>query len=344
VRIAHSTITGNTSDVDDDGMGSGGGLTVGSYTFAPAGDVEINQTIIAGNIDRSETAADLQDLSVNRTDIGYSLIGGNSGSGLTEAPVGSPDAMGNIIGGPMHGQIDPMLGPLVYNGGTILPAGYGILTHDLLPGSPAINAGDPAAVGGMNGVPEFDQRGAPWSRVVGGRIDIGSVESQPNPLPGDYNFNEVVDAADYVIWRKLLTSTTDLRADGSGNGAVDGLDYELWQSRFGDTSQVAANDFAAGTNMASDPVSRTLSMVHWLQSENSPINESASEAFVTVPTVARESPLDHALLFALVERNRLGSQPADDDRLIRGEENAEPINMEDIFADAVDQAIALLAG
>jgi hypothetical protein len=98
----------------------------------------------------------------------------------------------------------------------------------------------------MNGVPEFDQRGMPWGRVANGddvpeaRIDIGAVEWQLNPLPGDYNFNGVVDAADYSVWRDTLFSTTDLRADGSSestpgapDGVVDAFDYAWWKANFG---------------------------------------------------------------------------------------------------------------
>jgi hypothetical protein len=47
--------------------------------------------------------------------------------------------------------------------------------HLPLPGSPAIDAGDPDFIG----PPEFDQNGLP--RVVNGRIDIGAVEIQPPP-------------------------------------------------------------------------------------------------------------------------------------------------------------------
>ncbi len=65
------------------------------------------------------------------------------------------------------------------------------------------------------------------------------IESQANPLPGDYNFNGVDDAADYTVWRDTLGSATDLRADGSGptsgvpDGVVDVLDYAFWKSQFG---------------------------------------------------------------------------------------------------------------
>ena len=63
-----------------------------------------------------------------------------------------------------------------------------------------------------------------WSTATeftGHSLDIGALEQRPNPLPGDYNFNGVVDAADYIVWRKSLGSTNDLRADGDGNGSVD---------------------------------------------------------------------------------------------------------------------------
>ena len=35
-------------------------------------------------------------------------------------------------------------------------------------------------------------------------------------LPGDYNHDDRVDAADFVVWRNTLGSTTELVADGSG--------------------------------------------------------------------------------------------------------------------------------
>ena len=44
----------------------------------------------------------------------HSLIGDSSGTTLVEAPLGSPDANGNLIGGPVNGAIDPRLGPLAY--------------------------------------------------------------------------------------------------------------------------------------------------------------------------------------------------------------------------------------
>ena len=80
----------------------------------------------------------------------------------------SSDNGGGYLNGPGD-QIntDPLLGPLQNNGGPTL-------THAPLPGSPAIDAGDPS----FTPPPFNDQRGCPFDRVFNGRIDIGSVETQ----------------------------------------------------------------------------------------------------------------------------------------------------------------------
>jgi len=63
------------------------------------------------------------------------------------------------------------LGPLARNGGPTL-------THALLPGSPAINAGVNSAVPGL----AYDQRGQGFPRWVGSAIDIGAYEVQGTPI------------------------------------------------------------------------------------------------------------------------------------------------------------------
>ena len=52
-------------------------------------------------------------------------------------------------------------------------------------------------------------------------------------LVGDYNFNGVVDAADYNVWRDTFGSEIDLDADGNVNGIVDAADYNIWRDNFG---------------------------------------------------------------------------------------------------------------
>jgi hypothetical protein len=57
------------------------------------------------------------------------------------------------------------------------------MTHALLPGSPAINAGPvpvPIFTGNAN-----DQRGAGFARVANGRVDIGAFEVQTVAVTGN---------------------------------------------------------------------------------------------------------------------------------------------------------------
>jgi len=69
------------------------------------------------------------------------------------------------------------------------------------------------------------------------------------PQAGDYNDDGVVDAADYVLWRRTLGSTTDLRADGNesgrGAGIVDMSDYSVWRANFGSTMPGSGGNMTA---------------------------------------------------------------------------------------------------
>jgi hypothetical protein len=125
-----------------------------------------------------------------------------------------------------------MLGALANNGGPTK-------THALLPGSPAIDAGNPSASAGVGDVTLFDQRGAPFTRVHGSQIDIGAFELQPMPPAffGDYNGDGEVETADYVMWRHTMgNSVTPYNgADGSGNGIIDEADRLVWRAHFGET-------------------------------------------------------------------------------------------------------------
>jgi hypothetical protein len=57
-------------------------------------------------------------------------------------------------------------------------------------------------------------------------------------LLGDYDQNGVVDAADFVLWRKTVGTAGVVPfsgADGSGNGSVGAEDYDVWRAHFGQT-------------------------------------------------------------------------------------------------------------
>src|SRR5262249_573524 len=133
MSIRYSTITNNSAP-----NGAGNGLATGSGAFTPT---EIPSSIIAGNVHSDLSTGQ----AISITSLGYNLIG--SGNYLTE--FNQP--------GDQTGVTNPLLGPLANNGGPTM-------THALLAGSPAINAGDSAAAMGTGGVPLNDQRGVPFIR------------------------------------------------------------------------------------------------------------------------------------------------------------------------------------
>lgn len=237
VNLDRSTVSGNRTE----GGGShGGGIFASSSVAITQSTITANQvtggpSVRGGGVFQADTPANAIftiDGSIFSANIGttspnvfadpdvtvaarYSLVGAgiSAGSGVGNVPTNAP-----------------LLGPLADNGGPTK-------THLPLEESPAKNAGDPSAVFSAS---EFDQRGAPFVRVFGGQIDIGAVERQPFPPAffGDYNQNGVVDAADYVVWRKTLGATGITPysgADGNGNGMVDDADYGVWRSHFGIT-------------------------------------------------------------------------------------------------------------
>jgi hypothetical protein len=133
LTLVNSTITSNTASA-----GAGGGLS------SNAGSSVLTNTILAGN-----TAPTGPDCFGTFTSQGFNLIQNTSGCTI------SGDTTGNITGQ------DPKLGPLQDNGGPTF-------THELLAGSPAIDAGDNAAA------PATDQRGT--TRPQGAVSDIGAFE------------------------------------------------------------------------------------------------------------------------------------------------------------------------
>jgi T5SS/PEP-CTERM-associated repeat protein len=72
-------------------------------------------------------------------------------------------------------------------------------------------------------------------------------------LPGDYNGNGAVDAADYVVWRKNVGAATLNNRDPNGMGAVGQADYDFWRMHFGQSAGSGAAAGATGSASAAAP-------------------------------------------------------------------------------------------
>ncbi|MEX0612881.1 MAG: PEP-CTERM sorting domain-containing protein [Pirellulales bacterium] len=75
--------------------------------------------------------------------------------------------------------------------------------------------------------------------------DIGWTVVPPPALFGDYNDNGIVDAADYVIWRKRLNQNVTIPNDMTP-GMVTATDYTVWRTNFGDTPSGGTGSAVAG--------------------------------------------------------------------------------------------------
>ncbi len=192
LTVSNSTISGNgvSSSLDGGGIFNGGTLTVNNSTISNNAasngggifnnnsntPMTITNSIVAGNTD-SSTAGDDCD-----------SCGTQSGNNLISTP-------SNII--------NPMLGPLQYNGGptqTMLPQ----------PNSPALNAG-------LSSTLSTDQRGFPRPTGTGVVSDLGAVQVGPlivTTTADSTDTSAVCDGSDTCSLRDAITLAN---SQGSGD-------------------------------------------------------------------------------------------------------------------------------
>ena len=74
-------------------------------------------------------------------------------------------------------------------------------------------------------------------------------------LAGDYNRDNVVNAADYSVWRDSLGANVTAYggADGSGNMLVDLDDYQVWKDHFGESTGSGAGGASASLATVPEP-------------------------------------------------------------------------------------------
>ena len=92
----------------------------------------------------------------------------------------------------------------------------------------------------LDAVLRVDRASGNRTVISDGSTGAGTTFDLPDPiavvgmlqLAGDYNGNHVVDAADYVVWRKRLGTTTTLPGDITP-GLISEDDYTVWRMNFG---------------------------------------------------------------------------------------------------------------
>jgi hypothetical protein len=168
VQISNSTLSGNSAGSAGGGISTSAGAQIFNSTLSG------NSAVSGGGIYNvaGQYGATLEtgNTIFNKGASGENIV--NNGGTVTSHGynVCNDDGGGYLNGPGDQINTDPLLGPLQDNGGPTF-------THALLPGSPAIDAGDP----NFTPPPFHDQRGPCFYRVFGRRIDVGSVETQPGP-------------------------------------------------------------------------------------------------------------------------------------------------------------------
>jgi hypothetical protein len=239
LTVTNSTFSGNSASRGGGGIfNNGSTLTVTNSTFSGnsasfggggitnnVGTLTLNNSIVAN----STSGGDVHTYS-GTVSGSHNLIGDGSG-GLT----------GTITG-------DPLLGPLADNGGPTQ-------TMALLPGSPALDAGDSSlAVDAQGASLTADQRGAP--RVSNGAVDIGAFESRgfSMTITGGNNQRAIVNTAFATPLSVQVSSrygepvqggVVTFRAPDSGAGATFSTPPLL--SAAGQTSVSVTANGAAGS-------------------------------------------------------------------------------------------------
>jgi hypothetical protein len=178
--VRNSTISNNS-----------GGWEGGIYAKGGA-VVTLRNSIVANSINSNTNAA--SDDIVNDGTSSFVLI-----YSLVEQP--GTAAIDNLVGNILNQ--DPQLGVLQNNGGTTL-------THKPASAGPAVGSGEPS----IASPPATDQRG--MARIVGGRIDMGSVEVEPSPGEGTFSLS----SGTYDVGENAGTVTITVQRLGGSTGSV----------------------------------------------------------------------------------------------------------------------------
>jgi hypothetical protein len=76
-------------------------------------------------------------------------------------------------------------------------------------------------------------------------------------VPGDYNNDGVVDAGDYVVWRKSVVNSAPLDNETASLGVADQADFDIWRANFG----VTMDQSNLSSSFVPEPTTNLLALV-----------------------------------------------------------------------------------
>lgn len=183
------TLTLNRCTLSGNSAASGGG---NGGAVVNTGFLTLNQCTLSGNSAASGSGGAIFNFDSSLLTLNQCTVSGNSsmasGGGISNG-TSTPTLTNTIVAGNTASAGNPNIsGTYTDNGGNLTSGNpmlsafgnYGgpFQTMPPLSGSPAVNGGNDAAAASFT----YDQRGAPYARIVGLHVDIGAVEAN---LPGD---------------------------------------------------------------------------------------------------------------------------------------------------------------
>ena len=115
--------------------------------------------------------------------------------------------------------------------GTERSGGKSLLTLTVLTGA-TVPTGDLTFAFTGQGISVVDGSFGSSTQTFFDNVTLDATPFGPPGVPGDYNNNGTVDAADYPLWRK----GGPLQNEVDDPGTVNAQDYTAWRTRFGNVS------------------------------------------------------------------------------------------------------------
>ncbi len=226
--LYNSTVSGNSAGNNGGGLfNSPYSISIGNFHYSTPGQTNLTNVTVSGNT--AGNAGGIDDAAGTVT-IGNTIVAGNSATTVSRDVAGNFNSQGNNLIG-VTGNSSGWGSDLTGSGASPLAAHLGVLgyyggpteTMPLLPGSPAINAGDN---GLLSSGDTTDQRGTGFPRILNSTVDIGAYETPNGTKSQTVSFAapaaQTFDAAPITLTATASSGLGTLFAVKSGPATVAG--------------------------------------------------------------------------------------------------------------------------